>query len=489
MDKSLDILSLHEKFRSREWKVVDYISNCLANIAQKDLHIGAFLSINEDAVLKRASDLDKQFDLGDPMPILSGIPVGIKDNICVSGSPMTCGSKMLKNYRPPQDATVVTRLYEQGAIPFGKLNMDEFAMGSSNENSAFFSVSNPWSYDHVPGGSSGGSAACVSAGFLPISLGSDTGGSIRGPAAYCGVLGLKPTYGRVSRSGLVAFASSLDQIGPFSKHTKDLAIVMEAISGWDALDATSCDHIVPSFLKSLNPDIVGKRIAIPKRFLEHKLLDAEVRDCVSQSIKIFEEMGATCDFVDIMDCIDLGLAAYYVIAPAEASSNLSRFDGVRYTERSDEATLHAMIGKTRDDYFGSEVKRRILLGTFVLSSGYYDAYYVKAQKVRSMIRKAFLDILDTYDVILSPTTFSPAFLKGEKSEKSPISMYKEDSLTILQSLAGLPALSIPCGFSKKGLPIAVQLTSNFFQEQVLMDFSLAFESKTTFYEMFPEDES
>ncbi len=421
----------------------------------------------------------KAMDSQTPKGKIFGVPIAIKDNINVEGYPNTCSSKILENYRPVYDATVIKRLKEEGAIIVGKTNMDEFAMGSSTEYSAFFKTRNPWNLECVPGGSSGGSAASVGANLVPISLGSDTGGSIRQPASFCGVIGLKPTYGRVSRYGLVAFASSLDQIGPFGRHTKDVALLLEVISGHDPKDSTSANVEVPSFSKNLKPrtDI---KVGIPKEFNAYKM-DKEVENSFRNFLKFLEENGAELKEISLPH-IEYAIPVYYIIAPAEASSNLARFDGIRYGYRTEEyKDLFELYAKTRDEGFGPEVKRRIMLGTYVLSSGYYEAYYGKAVAVKNLIKKEFHEALKNVDVIVSPTSPTTAFKFGEKLN-DPISMYLSDIFTVSVNLAELPAISIPSGFSSNSLPIGVQIIGRAFDEQTLLDISYAWEEHFPHYQ-------
>lgn len=396
--------------------------------------------------------------------ILKNVPVSIKDNICIDGREVTCASNILKGHVPPYDATVISRIKQAGGIVFGQLNMDEFAFGSSCETSAFGAVHNPWNLDFVPGGSSGGSAAAVAADMTIAALGSDTGGSIRQPAAFCGVVGLKPTYGRVSRYGLIAFGSSFDQIGPITKTVEDAAILMNVLAGHDALDSTSDRGQAPDYTKALTGDVKGLRIGLPKEYFIEGL-DPEVETSVRRAAKLLEEQGAVIQEVSLPHT-SAAVAVYYIVAVAEASSNLGRFDGVRYGNRADAETLKELYIETRDRGFGNEAKRRILLGTFVLSAGYYDAYYRKGQKVRTLIRDDFSKAFEKVDVILTPTSPTPSFKIGEKLE-DPLAMYLSDILTIPANLAGIPAMSVPCGLTESGLPIGVQLMARPFDEGAL----------------------
>jgi aspartyl-tRNA(Asn)/glutamyl-tRNA(Gln) amidotransferase subunit A len=403
------------------------------------------------------------------------VPIAIKDVICTKGIQTTCGSRILFNYKPQYDATAIKRLNDAGAVTIGKTNMDEFAMGSSNENSAYGPVRNPWDPDRVPGGSSGGSAVAVASGVVRVSLGSDTGGSVRQPASLCGVLGLKPTYGRISRYGLVAFASSLDNIGIFGRSANDIAGVLQVISGRDLLDSTSADVPVPNYTSTLESDVAGKRIGVPRSWFG-KGLDNDVRDSVENAIENFRSLGA--EIVDVeLPHAKYGIAVYYIIATAEASSNLARYDGVRYGFRAEDAhELRQMYFKTREEGFGAEVKRRIMLGTYVLSSGYYDAYYSKAQKVRTLLKQDYANAFQKCDAILTPTSPSVAFKIGEKSD-DPLAMYLNDIYTVSANLAGVPGISVPCGMSKEGLPIGLQLIGNFWSEGLLLNLSSRYETE------------
>lgn len=469
------LTELHQKLASKEISVTDLVDQSYTRIAEVDSKVNAFLALDEE----RARTLAKQLDEVDASNkgILFGIPIGIKDNIVTKGLRTTCSSKILENFDPIYDATVMNKLRAAETITIGKINMDEFAMGSSNENSAFKTTTNPWNTDYVPGGSSGGSAAAVAAGEVPFSLGSDTGGSIRQPAAYCGVVGLKPTYGRVSRFGLVAFASSLDQIGPITRTVEDNAFLFEAIAGHCPSDSTSAQLPVPPYSESLTGSVKGVRIAVPSEYLGEGV-DPEVRQSVLDALAVLEKEGAVWEEVSLPHS-KYALAAYYVIASSEASANLARFDGVRYGYRSDNAeNLLDMYKNTRSEGFGDEVKRRIMLGTFALSSGYYDAYYKKAQQVRTLIKKDFDDVFSSFDVIIGPTTPTPAFKIGEQLD-DPMTMYANDILTIPVNLAGVPALSVPCGF-KDGLPLGLQLIGENFDEATLYRVADVYEKATAF---------
>ena len=446
----------------------------LDRIAAHDTALHAFHTVDRERVLARARALDRDRPRT-PGPLF-GVPVALKDNLNTRGLTTTAGSKILQKYVPPFDATVVERLEAAGAVVLGKTICDEFAMGSSTENSAFGPSKNPWATDRIPGGSSGGSAVAVAAGFAPIALGSDTGGSIRQPAALCGIVGMKPTYGRVSRYGLMAFASSLDQIGPFARSVRDAALCLEVISGHDARDATSASAEVPAFSATLDGTMKGRRIGVPRRLLEEGV-DASVLRAFDASLEVFTSLGATLHDVDLPHS-KYAIPVYYLVATAEASSNLARYDGVRYGERAaNAATLHEMYDRTRDAGFGAEVKRRIMLGTYVLSAGYYDAYYLKAQQVRTLIRRDFDAAFAGVDAIAVPTSPTPAFPIGERVD-DPLQMYLADIFTVSAPLAGLPAISVPCGFTPDNLPIGLQLTGRAWDEVTLLQMADAFERAT-----------
>ncbi|MFL6374415.1 MAG: Asp-tRNA(Asn)/Glu-tRNA(Gln) amidotransferase subunit GatA [Pyrinomonadaceae bacterium] len=431
--------------------------------------LNSFLSIERDHALSRAKELEQN---SDELP-LKGVAIAIKDNICTKGLQTTCGSHILYNYKAHYDSTAVERLNNAGAVVVGKTNMDEFAMGSSNETSFFRTVKNPWDVTRVPGGSSGGSAAAVASGVVRVALGSETGGSVRQPASLCGIVGFKPTYGRVSRYGLVAFASSLDQIGVFGQTTREVADVMSVISGRDPHDATSADVEVPNYASTLNQSIRGKVIGIPRELFGEGL-DPEIRESVLAGIENFRKLGATTVDIELPHG-KYGIAVYYIIATAEASSNLARFDGVRYGFRAEEAPeLRAMYSKTREEGFGPEVKRRIMLGTYVLSSGYYDAYYAKAQKVRNLVKQDYAAAFAKCDAIVTPTSPSVAFKIGEKSE-DPLAMYLNDMYTVSANLTGVPAISVPCGLNSEGLPIGLQLIGDFWSEPLLFNLANKYE--------------
>jgi aspartyl-tRNA(Asn)/glutamyl-tRNA(Gln) amidotransferase subunit A len=464
-----------EGVKARRLKAEDVARAFLDRIEAIDGRVKAFLSVFPERALAQARRVDEGIATGREAGPLAGVPVAIKDVLDIEGLPTTCASRILEGYRPPFTATAVARLEAAGAVILGKTNMDEFAMGSSTENSGFQKTSNPWDLERVPGGSSGGSAAAVAARMAPVALGSDTGGSIRQPAALCGIVGLKPTYGRVSRYGLVAFASSLDQVGPFAGDVRDAALVAGVLSGKDPHDATSADEPVPDWLAGLDSGARGLRIGVPWTFLE-KGVQAPVMAAFREALAVLEKSGATV--VDVaLPHFPHAIATYYIVATAEASSNLARFDGVRYGLRAKDARdLKKMYGETRDAGFGPEVKRRIILGTFVLSSGYHDAYYVKAQKVRTLIRGDFDSAFRTCDVLATPTTTSPAFRFGEKAN-DPLQMYLEDIFTVPANLAGVPGISVPCGMVA-GLPIGLQLLGRPFDEATLLRTAAAFERTT-----------
>ena len=445
------------------------IEKSLAFAEKLNLQLNSFLSIENGHALARAEVLDSG-----SATKLNGMAIAVKDNICTKGMRTSCGSHILHNYRAQYDATAIERLNAAGAVIVGKTNMDEFAMGSSNESSAFGAAKNPWDVTRVPGGSSGGSAVAVASGVVRIALGSETGGSVRQPAALCGIVGLKPTYGRISRYGLVAFASSLDNIGIFGQTSRDIADVLGVIAGRDPLDSTSADVPVPDYANGIDADIAGKKIGVP-RALFGEGLDAEVKEKVEAAIENYRALGA--EIVDVeLPYAKYGIAVYYIIATAEASSNLARYDGVRYGFRAEESdALRKMYFQTREEGFGAEVKRRIMLGTYVLSSGYYDAYYAKAQKVRALVKRDYELAFAKCDAILTPTSPSVAFKIGERSD-DPLAMYLSDIYTVSANLAGTPAISVPCGLSDEGLPIGFQLVGNFWSEGVLLNLAHTYET-------------
>lgn len=441
------------------------IEKVVSNAEKLNSTLNAFLSIDRAYALSKAEELANASFHGK----LYGVPIAIKDNICTSWTQTTCASRILSGYRPQYNATAVDRLISKGAVIIGKTNMDEFAMGSSNENSAFGPVRNPWDIDRVPGGSSGGSAAAVAAGIVSAALGSDTGGSVRQPASFCGVFGIKPTYGRVSRYGLVAFGSSLDQIGVFGKTARDVARVLEVIAGRDPKDATSAEVPVPDYQAHLDDEIKGLRMGVPYSLFGDGV-DPQVRKVIEKSIDDFASLGVEIVEIDL-PLLKYGIAVYYIIATAEASSNLARYDGVRYGFRAEGAhELRQMYYKTREEGFGAEVKRRIMLGTFVLSSGYYDAYYAKAQKVRTLLKRDFQSAFKRCDFIAMPTSPTTAFRIGEKTD-DPLAMYLSDIYTVTANLVGIPAISVPCGLSEEGLPVGLQLMGNYWTEQLLLNLS------------------
>ena len=455
------------------------VQSAVSAAEQLNETLNAFLEIDRKGALERAEGIDQQKKSGP----LAGIPVAVKDNLCVRGMQTSCGSKILGDYQAPYNATVIDRLVEAGAVIIGKTNCDEFAMGSSNENSAFGPVKNPWDLNRVSGGSSGGSAAVVAAGIVPVSLGSDTGGSVRQPASLCGVVGLKPTYGRNSRYGLVAFASSLDQVGVFGRNSRDVATALGVIAGRDPHDATTADVAVPDYVAELSGDVNGTRIGFP-RTLFGVGLDAEVRDSVEAAIQTYRDLGAKIVDVELPNA-KYAIAVYYIIATAEASSNLARFDGARYGFRAEEATtLRSMYKQTRDEGFGPEVKRRIMLGTYVLSAGYYDAYYRKAQQVRMLLREDFKRAFQSCDAIITPTSPTPAFLIGEKTD-DPLAMYLNDIYTVTANLAGIPGINVPCGLSSERLPIGMQLLGPNWSEPTLLRLGDAYERVKPFTERPP----
>jgi aspartyl-tRNA(Asn)/glutamyl-tRNA(Gln) amidotransferase subunit A len=464
---------------ARQVSAVEVCERALARIDTHNAKLNAFLAVAHDRALERARAIDRDKHAGP----LAGVPIALKDNIITRGIVTTAASKMLRTFVPPYDATVVARLEAAGAVVLGKTNCDEFAMGSSTENSAFGPSRNPWNTDHIPGGSSGGSAVAVAAGFSPIALGSDTGGSIRQPASLCGIVGLKPTYGRVSRYGLIAFASSLDQIGPMARTAYDAAIALSTIAGADPYDSTASQEPPADYASALTGDIRGVRLGVPRKMLEQGV-DNAVRDCFYGALDTLRARGA--ELVDIeLPHAPYAISTYYVIATAEASSNLARFDGVRYGFRAEGARdLREMYEKTRSQGFGPEVKRRIMLGTYVLSAGYYDAYYLKAQQVRTLLRRDHERAFESVDVIATPTTPTPAFKLGEKTS-DPIQMYLNDIFTVSANLTGLPAISVPCGFSPERLPIGFQLTGRMFDEVTLLRAADAYQRDTTFHNETP----
>jgi aspartyl-tRNA(Asn)/glutamyl-tRNA(Gln) amidotransferase subunit A len=480
---TLTLSELSEKMAAGACTSEEIVNDVLSAIDRLDGRVGAYLTLDRESALKEARAADARRAAGETGSML-GIPVAIKDLLNVKGQPCTCSSKMLEGYTAPYDATVISKLREAGAVLLGRVNMDEFAMGSSTENAALGKTSNPWNLDHVPGGSSGGSAASVAADEAIVSLGSDTGGSIRQPAAFCGCVGVKPTYGRVSRYGLTAFASSLDQIGPISKTVKDSAILLETICGHDKMDSSSIEMDVPPFSAHLSDDtsLAGMKLGLPKEYFVEGM-DPEVEKAVRDAVEHCKRLGA--EIVDVsLPNAKYAIAVYYIIATAEASANLARFDGIRYGMRLDGKDPADLYGKTRAAGFGAEVKRRIILGTYVLSSGYYDAYYKKAQKVRTLIRDDFTEAFKRCDAILSPVTPTPAYKKGEKTA-DPLKMYLDDILTTPINLAGNCALSLPCGFASNGMPIGLQIIGDAFQEETILKVGHAYEQSTDWHKQRP----
>ncbi|KEF36263.1 aspartyl/glutamyl-tRNA(Asn/Gln) amidotransferase subunit A [Schinkia azotoformans MEV2011] len=477
------ISELHGMLHKKEITVSDLVDESYKRIGEVEDKVKAFLTLNEEAAREQATKLDSEIGAKDQFGLLFGMPIGVKDNIVTKGLRTTCASKILANFDPVYDATVTEKLHNAEAIIIGKCNMDEFAMGSSNENSGFYPTKNPWNIDYVPGGSSGGSAAAVAAGEVPFALGSDTGGSIRQPAAFCGVVGLKPTYGLVSRFGLVAYASSLDQIGPITRSVEDNAYILQTIAGHDKMDSTSANVEIPDYLSALTGDVKGLRIAVPTEYIGEGVR-ADVKEAVMNALKVLEAQGAVWEEVSLPHS-KYAVATYYLLASSEASANLSRFDGVRYGVRSDDAkNIIDLFKNSRSGGFGDEVKRRIMLGTFALSAGYYDAYYKKAQRVRTLIKNDFDKVFEKYDVILGPTNPTPAFKIGEKTN-DPLTMYVEDLLTIPMNLAGVPGISVPCGFSTEGLPIGLQIIGKHFDESTVYRVAHAYEQATDFTRQRP----
>ncbi|WP_338818064.1 Glutamyl-tRNA(Gln) amidotransferase subunit A [Moorella thermoacetica] len=478
----LTVHELSDLLNRKEISSEEATAAIIDRIEAVDGRVQAYLTRTAEQALEEARAVDAARARGETLGPLAGVPMALKDNLCTEGVRTTCSSRMLADWVPPYDATVVRRLKEAGAVMLGKLNMDEFAMGSSTENSSFFPTRNPWDLERVPGGSSGGAVAAVAAGEAYFALGSDTGGSIRQPASFCGVVGMKPTYGRVSRYGLVAFASSLDQIGPITRDVTDCALVLEAIAGHDPLDSTSADLPVPDYRSALKPEVKGLKIGVPREYFGAGM-EPEVAAIVRRAIAKLEELGAVCEETSLPHT-EYALPAYYLVAPAEASSNLARYDGVSYGLRVPGKDITEMYMNTRSQGFGPEVKRRIMLGTYALSSGYYDAYYLKALKVRTLIRRDFETAFEKYDLLATPTSPTVAFRLGEKAG-DPLAMYLSDLCTIPINMAGLPALSLPCGFSQ-GLPVGLQLIGRPFAEATLLQAAYAFEQSTEYHRRRPE---
>ncbi len=481
------ICQLHEQLIRKECSAVEITQTTLNQIEALEPKLNSFLTVTAEQALTQARQVDDKIAAGEEIGLLAGIPIAIKDNLCTQGILTTCGSHILKNFVPPYESTVTQKLAAAGAVIVGKTNLDEFAMGSSTENSGFQLTANPWDLQRVPGGSSGGSAAAVAAGECPIALGSDTGGSIRQPASFCGVVGMKPTYGLVSRYGLVAFASSLDQIGPVSQTVEDAAIVLNAIAGYDPKDATSLKVEIPNYLAALKPNLKPRR-GIKIGVIQETFgqgLDPEVEQAVTQAVSVLQDLGAE---IQVVSCprFRYGVPTYYIIAPSEASANLARYDGVKYGFRyPNTENLMEMYCQTRAEGLGPEVKRRIMIGTYALSAGYYDAYYRKAQQVRTLIKQDFDRAFSQVEILVSPTTPSTAFPAGEKTN-DPLTMYLSDLMTIPVNLAGLPALSLPCGFDANGLPIGLQLIGSVLGESRLFEVAYAYEQATTWHLQKPE---
>lgn len=479
-------LTVHEMgqlLKSKKVSTVELTKSVLDRIEKLEPKLGSYITITNELALKRAEEIQTKLDSGETVSPLAGIPMAVKDNMCTEGVLTTCASKMLHNFTPPYNATVVNKLQEADTILLGKLNMDEFAMGSSTENSHFKQTRNPWDTERVPGGSSGGAAAAVAAGQAPFSLGSDTGGSVRQPASFCGVVGMKPTYGTISRYGLVAFASSLDQIGPLTKDVTDCALVMNAITGHDPMDSTSANIDYPDFTKSLVNDVKGLKIGLPKEYIGEGI-NSEVRKIILEAVDTLKKLGAEVEEFDL-PITEYAIPAYYLIACAEASSNLARYDGIKYGYRAEKFTdLLDLYKQTRSEGFGTEVKRRIMLGTYALSSGYYDAYYKKALQVRTLIKNRFDDAFGKYDLILGPTAPTTAYKIGEKSD-NPLEMYLGDAYTVSVNIAGLPGLVVPCGLDSNNLPIGLQLIGKAFDESTLLRVGYTFEQNTQFHKNRP----
>jgi aspartyl-tRNA(Asn)/glutamyl-tRNA(Gln) amidotransferase subunit A len=479
----VSIRELHQQLTSKARSATEITQEALERVQQLEPKLHSFLAVTADQAIAQAQQVDAKIAAGETIGLLAGIPTGIKDNLCTKGIRTTCGSKILENFVPPYESTVTQKLQEAGAVMIGKTNLDEFAMGSSTENSAYQVTGNPWDISRVPGGSSGGSAAAVAGGECVVSLGSDTGGSIRQPASFCGVVGLKPTYGLVSRYGLVAYASSLDQIGPFGRTVEDAAILLQAIAGYDPKDSTSLKVEIPDYSKSLISDLKGKKVGVIQETFGEGL-DATVAEAVQTAIQQLQDLGAE---IQEISCprFRYGLPTYYVIAPSEASANLARYDGVKYGYRvKDPENLLSMYTQTRATGFGAEVKRRIMIGTYALSAGYYDAYYLKAQKVRTLIKEDFEKAFSQVDVLVCPTAPTTAFKAGEKTA-DPLSMYLSDLMTIPVNLAGLPGLSLPCGFDAQGLPIGLQIIGNVLREDQVLHTAYAYEQATDWHQKVP----
>ena len=478
------IRELHQQLINKERSAVEITQEALNRIQIIEPKIHSFLHVTSDRALEQAQQVDAKIAAGEEIGLLAGIPIGIKDNLCTQGIPTTCASRILQNFVPPYESTVTQKLADAGAVMVGKTNLDEFAMGGSTETSAYQLTANPWDASRVPGGSSGGSAAAVAADECVVALGSDTGGSIRQPASFCGIVGMKPTYGLVSRYGLVAFASSLDQVGPLGRSVEDTAILLNAIAGYDPKDATSLKVEVPDYTQFLTPDVKGKKVGVIRETFGDGL-DPEVEKAIQGAIAQLKDLGAE---IQEISCprFRYGIAAYYIMAPSEASANLARYDGVRYGARAEDAeNLMDMYTRTRSEGFGAEVKRRIMIGTYVLSAGYYDAYYLQAQKVRTLIKQDFEQAFSQVDVLVSPTAPTTAFKMGEKTA-DPLSMYLTDLMTIPVNLAGLPGMSVPCGFDAQGMPIGLQIIGNVLREDQIFQVASAYEQATEWQKHSPK---
>lgn len=469
---------LHDMLVNNEITSLELTEAILSRIDEVEGDVKAYLTLTRDEAIAQAKAVDEKIARGEKISFLEGIPGAIKDNICTKGVKTTCASKILQNFVPPYSATVVNKLNAENAVILGKTNLDEFAMGGSTENSAYFPTRNPWNTECVPGGSSGGSAAAVAAGTAVWAIGSDTGGSIRQPASFCGVVGMKPTYGRVSRYGLVAYASSLDQIGPITKDVTDCAHILNIIAGHDDMDSTCVNEAVPDYTKALVEDVKGLKIGIPKEYFVDGM-DPDVEKAIRDSIKKLEELGAEVVEISLPNTAH-AISTYYLIAPAEAATNLERYDGVSYGERADGVDIVDMMTNTRSQYFGEEVKRRIMIGNYALSAGYYDAYYLKALKVRRLVKEDYDKAFEKVDVIVCPTAPSPAYKIGEKID-NPLEMYLQDVCTVPLNLAGLPGISVPCGFSSKGMPIGMQLIGKPLDEATLIRTAYTYEQSQDFH--------
>ncbi len=477
------IRTLHQQLVSKERSAVEITQAYLDQVTALEPKLHSYLTVTAEQALAQAQQVDAKIAAGEAIAPLTGIPIALKDNLCTQGVRTTCASKVLENFVPPYESTVTQKLRDIGAIALGKTNLDEFAMGSSTENSAYQVTGNPWDVERVPGGSSGGSAAAVAAGECAVALGSDTGGSIRQPAAFCGVVGLKPTYGLVSRFGLVAYASSLDQIGPFGRTVEDAALLLQGIAGHDPRDSTSLNVKIPDYSQSLKTNLKGRKVGIITETFAAEGIDPAVKTATEKAIQQLQELGAEVQDISCPQ-FPYGLPTYYIIAPSEASSNLARYDGVKYGARQVNDNLMAMYTKTRAEGFGAEVKRRIMIGTYALSAGYYDAYYLKAQKVRTLIKQNFEAAFEQVDVLVCPTAPTTAFKAGEKVD-DPLSMYLSDLMTIPVNLAGLPGMSLPCGFDDQGLPIGLQLIGNVLREDLLFEVGYAYEQATEWHKRTP----